>query len=186
MKKALRITIALFSMVAIQACIFGEGEEEKDTATMCYVKAGSTITVNCRHDSLGTCSSDGKTALGGYDSWDECWDDVDTVLKKAKETGVIEPGPNSNEKTGGSGGGGGGGGGGSYNWSFTCSDGVGGTKTLPIPTGPCESQYKSYGKAFGCNDVANFNSTCVSLYTCLVRNVSSSYQQNLDYCRNYR
>jgi hypothetical protein len=87
---------------------------------------------------------------------------------------------------GGSSGGGGGGGGGSYNWSFTCADGVGGTKTLPIPTGPCEAQYKTYGKAFGCNDVANFNSTCVSLYTCLVRNVSSSYQQNLDYCRNYR
>ena len=184
MEKKYLIGIALLPVV-VQACL-AEKEEEKDTATMCYVKAGTTVSVNCRDDSLGTCSSDGKTALGHYDSWKECWDDTSAVLSNYKENGTLAPGPKSQEAVGGSGGSGGGGGGGSYDWSFRCSDGVGGTKTLPIPKGACETQYKAYGQAFGCNAVADFYSTCVNLYTCLVKNEGSAYQKNLDYCPAYR
>jgi hypothetical protein len=183
MKKYL-LTLALCSLVA-PACLAGE-EEDSHTATMCYVKSGTTVTVNCLYDSSGTCSSAGKTALGSYDTWDSCWADTSKVLSKYKADGTLAAGPNSNEAGGGSGGSGGGSSGGSFNWSFTCSDGVGGTKTLPIPKGACETQYKAYGKAFGCNEIGNFYSTCFTLYTCLVKNEGSSYQKNLDYCRSYK
>lgn len=177
------ISVALFSLLAIPACLSGAADEEPNTATMCYAKTGTTVTVNCRHDSIGTCESDGKTSLGSYDTWDACWDDTDDVLKNVHDNGTILPGPHSKEAGGGSTPGGGGG---SYDWSFTCSDGVGGTKTLPIPKGACETQYQTFGRTFGCNMVGNFYSSCVSLYTCLVKNVGASYQQNLDACRNYQ
>lgn len=65
-----------------------------------------------------------------------------------------------------------GGSGGSYNWTYSCPDGLGGGGTLPIPRGSCESQYKDYGVAYGCNLTKKFYSSCVALYSCLGQDTS--------------
>lgn len=61
----------------------------------------------------------------------------------------------------------------SYNWSYTCPGGYGGGGEVPIPVGPCESQYKNYAKIYGCNDYLNFKSACIDLYGCLGQNTDT-------------
>jgi len=153
--------------------------EDSDETTMCYEKSGTTLVLNCYTDYLHSCSEDGKTSLGSYDTWDSCYDDMDSVLANYKQDGAIEPGPSSTESGSSSGSSSSPKGGGSYNYSFSCPGGYGSTHTLPIPSGSCEKQYESYGRAFGCNLVEQFESTCTALYSCL------HDSQNLAVCKNY-
>lgn len=62
--------------------------------------------------------------------------------------------------------GGGGNSGGSYDWSYSCPGGYGGGGTVPIPRGSCETAYKNYAQAWGCNQVDDFNSTACDLENC--------------------
>lgn len=146
---------------------------------MCYVKSGTTLTLNCYYDDIHSCEEDGKSSLAGYEDWDTCYDDMDAVLDRYRDSGGdIRPGPNSDE-AGGPGTSSKPGGGGSYDHTFTCPGGYGSSHTLPIPKGSCESQYEDYGEAFGCNLTERMYSTCTALYSCL------GDQQNLNACRNY-
>lgn len=72
-----------------------------------------------------------------------------------------------------SGGGGGSGGAGSDDWAYTCPGGSGGGGTVPIPRGACETEYKAYAVAYGCNDYGSFKKVCVSLYGCLGQDTTS-------------
>lgn len=68
---------------------------------------------------------------------------------------------------GGSDGAGSGGGGsaGSYDYSYTCGA-QSAPSVVPIPKGNCESQYKTFAKVFGCNDVYNMNTAACNLEKC--------------------
>lgn len=182
------IGLCVLVVSALQGCP-GDDDEDLDSTTMCYSSDGTTLTIKCYTTSLHSCEEDGMSSLGSYDTSDLCWDDVDAVLQNWEQNHEIALGPTANESGGGSSGGGGssssGGSGGSYDWSFTCPD-TGTSSTLPIPKGSCESEYKQYGQTFGCNQVDSFYSACYSLYSCLVRNEGSGYQQNLDYCASYQ
>jgi hypothetical protein len=61
-------------------------------------------------------------------------------------------------------------GGGSYDWSYSCGYSGSGS-TVPIPIGACETEYKNYAQVWGCNDVANFNSTACDLQNCTGQNM---------------
>lgn len=67
---------------------------------------------------------------------------------------------------------------GTYQWTLMCASGA--ESDITIPRGACETQYKAYAAAFGCNEIADYHSTCVALYTCLAR------PTDLAYCENYR
>lgn len=186
--------VALGSM--LQACGGGGGDDSSDATTMCYVKSGNTLSVNCKANSLGTCAAEGKVALGSYDKWSTCNIDAGSVLQAFSSTGAIAAGPQSKEATSGAGGGGTGGGGSSANadalnfpkvpYSFTCA--AGGSKTVNVSNGPCISSEKAFTKASTCNEYDSdftFNSVGRPFFQCLVNNSTgdfkSTYEQSLKY-----
>ena len=67
--------------------------------------------------------------------------------------------------SGGGGGSDGAGSAGSYDYSYTCGA-QSAPSVVPIPKGNCESQYKTFAKVFGCNDVYNMNTAACSLEKC--------------------
>lgn len=69
--------------------------------------------------------------------------------------------------TSGQGGSGGASNGSSYDWTYSCPGGYGGGGSAAIPSGSCETQYKQFGKVFGCNLVDEMYSACANLYNCL-------------------
>jgi hypothetical protein len=192
--------IAGFSLmvpILLSGCGGGDGDSEPDTnkSSMCYTKSGTTVTINCQADYLGSCAAAGKTLIGSYGTWSTCNNDVQTVLNKYSSTGSIDPGPNSSQ---GSGSGGSGSSGGStsgnadalaypqVSYSFSCSSG--GSSTVNVANGPCLSSQKPYTKATSCNEYdANFtfNSVGKPFYQCLVNNSTGdykkTYQQYLSY-----
>ncbi len=59
-----------------------------------------------------------------------------------------------------------------YDWSYSCPGNYTGNSnygggTAPIPVGSCESEYKQFGKVFGCNLIDKMYSACANLYNCL-------------------
>ncbi len=78
---------------------------------------------------------------------------------------------------------------GSYEFQYTCPTPGSDPATAPIPVGPCENQYENYAKAWGCNQVDDFGSTCTALWSCQVNNSEGAtkdyYQQYLDTCSAY-
>lgn len=89
--------------IVLAFCIFTACEEKEDeeSSTMCYQVIGNTLYLNCYYDYLSSCSEDGKSDLGHYKSWDDCYSDMQNVLNNYQSTGQITPGPGAED--GGSG-----------------------------------------------------------------------------------
>lgn len=117
--KRLLIAFGIAAMsLTLQGCI-DDDDDDDDRATMCYSISGSTITVNCKTNRLGSCSDDGKSSLGEYHSWDDCWDDTTNVTNNFRDTGTASVGPGA-IGSGGTGGSTDGGTGGSTGGSMDC------------------------------------------------------------------
>jgi hypothetical protein len=86
--------VMLVAMVAFPMGCEGDGEDE-DAATMCYHFEGSNIVLNCYNDYLHSCEDDGYSSLGSYDTWDECWEDTDSVADTYSSTGEVTTGSGS-------------------------------------------------------------------------------------------
>ena len=182
--------LSLVVPILLAGCGGGDSDSgpDKDKSSMCYIKSGNTVTVNCQADYLGSCASGGKTLLGNYGAWDKCYSDVDTVLNKFSSTGTLAPGPNASQYSG-AGADTGGNGSSSGNadalaypqisYTFTCTSG--GSKKLDVSNGPCLSSQKAFAKATSCNEYdANltFNSVGKPFYQCLVTNSTGDYKKN--------
>ena len=98
MKNILRSAYIILPLIFMLGCegIVETDEEDTDSSTMCYTTDGSYVSVNCNSDYLGSCASDGKSSLGQYDTWGECYDDIDNVLDNYENTGSLVVGPNAN------------------------------------------------------------------------------------------
>jgi len=97
-KLALLLLVSILFNSAFLGC---EEEEEDETATMCYVISGNTLTLNCYTDRISTCEEDNKISLAKYSDWGTCAGDFDAVLSNWQNTGSISPGPNSLSSGGG-------------------------------------------------------------------------------------
>lgn len=76
-------------------------------------------------------------------------------------------GSGSGSGTGGMGTGtGGGSSGGTVPYTFTC-DQTGSSYTVDVPVDDCTEQSKAMAKAYGCNEIDNFASTCTAYYMCV-------------------
>lgn len=75
-------------------------------------------------------------------------------------------------------------GGGLYDWPLACPSGA--QSVIKIPSGACEAEYKNFAAAFGCNEIADYYDTCISLYSCLLNDGQSQYQEQLENCSIYQ
>lgn len=104
MKPNLIPFVCFFIFVGITISCEEDNAKTDNSATMCYIKSGNILTVNCRPNSLdGSCESDGRTSLATYSDWETCYDDGKSVLNTYSTTGNISPGPNSKEGSSGTG-----------------------------------------------------------------------------------
>lgn len=71
--------------------------------------------------------------------------------------------------------------------SYSCP--AGGSYSIEVTVGPCQSSQENYAEVFGCNEVNSFASACQSFYSCLVSNSTGEYkdyyEQNLEACAYY-
>lgn len=163
------LTVATLLLVSCFEDPFGE-EESPERISMCAEKTrdGSEIllNLNCMAQSLGTCEDEGRTSLGTYTDYDDCFDDQDYVFSVFQSTNgsSVVPGPLSEEGKNRSGGSGGGGTGETTPYSFTCPSGD--THNVDVPVDQCNSESKTFGKVYGCNLIDQMGSACRAYYSC--------------------
>lgn len=159
--------MALLPVFLLTACITPEEEEYDDSATMCYDISGNTMTVRCVYNDSSSCSDYDQSSLAGYDDWDTCYNDIDTVLESWGDGEGVVAGPNSQGNSG-SGSGSGSGGSGStstYDYTYTCP--TGDSYTVPVPDDSCSDESEYFAETFGCNLIDDFGDACYEYYGCL-------------------
>ncbi|NME66484.1 hypothetical protein [Flammeovirga aprica] len=106
-----------------------------------------------------------KDFKGSYSNNDRCQEDreyfIDYVIKNGGDAPSSLPnGPDVGNDSGSDGGSGS-----TYDWSYTCSHGGGGT--VPITDNKCQDKQKAFAQAYGCNDYSKFSKVCREFYGCI-------------------
>jgi hypothetical protein len=91
--------IAILILIAglLSACGSEKVDDASDANTMCYEVNTEQLRLWCYSDDLHQCEDDGRKSLATYPDGETCREDMDTVLNDWANTGILSPGPNSNE-----------------------------------------------------------------------------------------
>lgn len=139
----------------------------QDSSVDHYAEDSVDVTLSVAFDDVRI-EVDGQSHKAASGSWVSVAGGRSSLPEPTNSTGGSNGGPSS----GPSGPSGPSGQGGTVPYTFTCAQ-TGSSYTVDVPDDECAQQSKALAKAYGCNEVDNFSSTCIAYYSCVTQGDAS-------------